>query len=164
MPQRQWQSRYEEIRFEPEEMDFFLRFPALRYFFLQMTPSNPVAQAYVPALAAICDLNVNLDLRLVIADAPHLPVLPALTGADHRTGKAQCHAYLFNGDWTCVADWSPLRNELSRVPKPALNRYDTLRLQLNSRRNQPIVRGVRLQLEASLPDEADAAEDSEISS
>lgn len=162
--QRQWQSRYGEIRFEPEDQAFFLRFPATRYVFLQMSPHDPVAQAYAPALAAICDLNANLDLRIVPAESRYLPVLQTLTGSADGAGKKPCHAYLFNEDWQLTADWSPLRNELSRVPKLALHRYGTLRLQLNSRRNQPIVQGVRLQLEASLPDEVESPDESEATS
>ncbi len=153
-PQRQWRGRYADIRLEPDDQEFFLRFPAPRYFFLQMSAHDPVAQAYAPALAVLCDLNVQLELRIVPAVPPYLAVLPTLTESAAPAGKAQCHAYLFQGDWTLAADWAPLRNELSRGPKLTLNRYDTLRLQLNSRRNRPIVQGVRRQLEASLPAEA----------
>ncbi len=158
VPRHRWQSRYAEIRFEPEDQDFFLRFPAPRYFFLQMVPDDPVAQAYAPALAAICDLNLNFDLRIVLPHPPCLPVLQALTASALHSDQTQSHTYLFNAEWACVADWSPVHNELSRVPKQHLNQYDTLRLQLNSRRNQPLVRGVRRQLERSLPEEADSGD------
>ena len=150
-----WRSRYEEIRLSAADQEFFMTYPEPLYFFLEMEPDDALARAYAPGLALICDLNLNLDLRLAVRQPACLPILSSLCAPDDYQADAGCHVYAWDADWRLAFHWTPLQEAAAGFDAQPDAGYDDLRLQLNSAGNRPIAREVRSHLESLLPAEAE---------
>lgn len=151
--QKQWQSRYDEVRVSAADQEFFMAYGKTLYLFLEMAPANAVAQVYAPVLAVICDLNLKVDLRLAVSRPDGLPVMQTLLGSEAHQPDTGCHVYVLDAEWQLAAHWTPLSRNGRRLPAFGQDDYAALRLRLNTARNRPICQEVRSGLEALLDPE-----------